>query len=289
MTTGTRTAGASRRANAIATAVPVRGGQGHLRALHAVGAGIAAAAAPPSLPADLAHAARLTTLGELTASIAHEVNQPLAAIVTNCESCLRWLDRDEPQIERARASLAAVIRNALRSSEIIQSLRALSRKGETDKTILDLNDVIADVLSFVRPEMARTRVALRLELAPGLPRVLGDRVQLQQVALNLLLNAVQAMAAVSGRARELVVQSHHDTDCGMVGVKVRDNGPGIPVPDPDLLFTPFYTTKRDGMGIGLSICRSIVEAHEGRIWASRNSMHGATFHLALPAAREAAM
>ena len=229
---------------------------------------------------ELAHVTRVTTLGELTASIAHEVNQPLAAIVTNGAVGLRWLDREVPDLAEVREAFASVISDAERASEIIQRLRALSRKTETQKMALDINELIEDVIPLVQGQVLSHRVSLRLELAPTLPAVLGDRVQLQQVIINLIVNGMEAMAPVTDRPRELVVRSQLD-DSGQVLVAVQDFGVGIDPENANKLFSAFFTTKPSGMGMGLSICRSIIENHGGRLWASRNAGPGATFQFAL--------
>jgi PAS domain S-box-containing protein len=235
--------------------------------------------------AELAHVTRVTTLGELTASIAHEVNQPLAAIVTNGEACLRWLAHEVPQPEEVRGAVDRMIKEGRRASEVIQRIRALSKKAEPQRTQLDLNEAIEDVVVLVQREVADNRVSLRLELDPGLPAVLGDRVQLQQVIINLLINAVQAMASVHDRPRELFVRSRLN-GAEQILVAVQDSGTGIEPESMDRLFNAFFTTKAAGMGMGLSICRSIVEAHGGRIWASGNTGPGATFQFTLPFPRE---
>jgi signal transduction histidine kinase len=227
---------------------------------------------------------RLMTLDELTASIVHEVIQPLAAIAANGEACLRWLGRDEPQLDEARATVAAMIRSALRSSDVIRRLRALSTEGDVQRLELNLNEVIGEVISLIEPEMLRNRVLLRLDLASELSLVLGDRVQLQQVIINLLVNGIQALASVSDRPRELLIRSQQH-DVNHLVVMVQDNGTGISPDDTDRLFNTFFTTKADGMGIGLSICRSIIEAHGGLIWTSGNSGHGAAFYFVLPTIR----
>jgi C4-dicarboxylate-specific signal transduction histidine kinase len=232
--------------------------------------------------AELARVPRLMAFDELTASIAHEVIQPLAAIVANGETCLRWLSRDEPELDEARANVAAIIRSAMRSSDIIRRLRALSRKGDLHRLELNLNEVIEEVIPLVESDVLRNRVLLQLNLASELSLVLGDRVQLQQVIVNLLVNGIQATASVSDRPRELLIRSQQH-DVNQVVVMVQDNGTGIDPDDMARLFDTFFTTKADGMGIGLSICRSIIEAHGGLIWAAGNSGRGAAFYFALPA------
>jgi PAS domain S-box-containing protein len=231
--------------------------------------------------AELAHVTRVTTLGELTASIAHEVNQPLAAIVTNGEASLRWLAREVPQIEEARRSLERMIADARRAGEVIRRIRGLAKKGDPEKAELDINDVIDEVIPLVQREAFRQGVTMRLELASALPPILGDRIQLQQVIMNLVINGIEAMAGVAGGQRDLVIRSHL-YESGQVLVAVEDSGPGIQPENMDRLFEAFFTTKAKGMGMGLSISHSIVTAHGGRIWASRNAERGTTFQFTLP-------
>jgi two-component system sensor kinase FixL len=229
--------------------------------------------------AELAHVTRVATLGELTASIAHEVNQPLAGIVTNGEACLRWLERGVH--EEVKNAVERMISDGRRASEVVRHLRELSRKGDTQMTPLNVNAVVGDALPLVQRELSNHRVSLALDLTGGLPMVLGDRVQLQQVIINLLVNAIQAMAALADRPRELIIRTRqHETT--QVLVAVQDSGPGIDPETESQLFNAFFTTKPDGMGMGLSICRSIIEAHGGRVWASSNAGAGATFQFALP-------
>jgi two-component system, LuxR family, sensor kinase FixL len=236
--------------------------------------------------AELAHVNRVMTLGELTASIAHEINQPLAGIVANGAACLRWLDRKPPELGEAREAVESVISDGMRASDVIQRIRALSRKTDLQTMQLDINDVIDDVVRLVGRVALDHHVLLRLELAPTLPPVLGDRVQLQQVIINLVMNGMEAMAGVADRARGLTIRSRHED--GQVLIEVQDAGVGIEPENVDILFNAFFTTKPDGMGMGLSICRSIIEAHGGRIRASRNAGAGATFRFTLPAVRKTA-
>jgi predicted ATPase/signal transduction histidine kinase/GAF domain-containing protein len=234
--------------------------------------------------AELAHVARLTALGELTTSIAHEVNQPLAAIVTNGEASLRWLDRPRPEIEEVRAGLEAMIRSAERASEVVNKIRTLSKKIEPNHVPLNINDVVNDVIQLVSGEIASRHISLKLELAPDLPPVFGDRVQLQQVIINLVINGIQAMAEIDDRHPSLTIRSNrHGSD--QVVIQVQDVGHGIDPGNANRLFDPFYTTKSTGLGIGLSICRSIIEAHGGRIWACNADGTGAVFQFALPSHR----
>jgi len=233
--------------------------------------------------AELAHVTRVTTLGELTASIAHEVNQPLAAVVANAEACLRWLDRETPDLAAARRSVEWVINDGTRASQVIRRVRALANKTDIEKVPLDLNDVVREVIALVQRELASHVVSL--QLAPALPMILGDRVQLQQVIINLVMNGIEAMQPVTDRPRELVVRSGQD-DTRQVLVSVTDCGVGIAAENAERLFSAFFTTKPSGLGMGLSICRSIVEAHGGRLSASGNEGPGATFQFVLPVHQE---
>ena len=234
-----------------------------------------------SAQAELAHITRVTTLGEMTASIAHEINQPLAAVVTNGSACLRWLMGESPNLEEAREASRRVIRDGNRAGEVIARIRALMQKTETQKAQLDINEAIQEIVLLTQHEAARKGVRLRLELAANLPPVFGDRVQLQQVALNLVMNGVEAMAALSDRRRELVICSRaHESD--QVLVAVQDCGVGIDQEDLEKIFSAFYTTKSQGMGMGLAISRSIIEAHGGRLWATPNEVAGATIQFTLP-------
>jgi len=233
--------------------------------------------------ANLAHVTRVTTLGELAASIAHEVNQPLAAVVTNGEAGLRWLGRAEPDLEEAKGALHRMIADGKRAGEVIARIRSLARKAPTQAAPLSIAETIEEVLPLVQRELMRHRVRLRLDLARDLPTVAADRVQLQQVMINLLVNAVQAMESVTDRPRELTVRTSRCDD-GRVLVEVEDSGLGLDADTAGRLFDAFYTTKPGGMGMGLSICRSIMEAHGGRIWAAPNDGPGATFRFTLPPA-----
>jgi PAS domain S-box-containing protein len=232
---------------------------------------------------DLAHVARVTSLGVLTASIAHEVNQPLSGIVTNASTCLRMLAADPPDIDGAIETARRTIRDGNRASDVIARLRALFAKRETADDPVDLNEATREVIALSLSNLQRSRVALQTELADDLPPVMGDRVQLQQVILNLLLNATDAMTAVDDRPRRLRITTQH-RDEG-VCLAMQDAGIGLGANDLDRLFEPFFTTKRDGMGIGLSVSQSIVEHHQGRLWATPNEGPGATFTFCIPPAR----
>jgi two-component system sensor kinase FixL len=235
--------------------------------------------------AELAHVTRVATLGEMTAAIAHEVNQPLAAVVNNASACLRWLAGQAPNLEEARKSGALIIADGHRASEIIGRIRALVKKSPPRKDRLDINETILEVIALTRSEAQKNRVSLKTQLSSDLPLILGDRVQLQQVTLNLIINAIEAMSGAGEGPRELQVGSEKDDSQG-VRVTVRDSGPGLDPEGLDHLFTAFYTTKRQGMGMGLAISRSIIEAHSGRLWATANEGRGATFQFTLPAGGE---
>jgi PAS domain S-box-containing protein len=234
---------------------------------------------------ELAHVTRVTMLGELTASIAHEVNQPLAAVVANAEASLRWLNRDQPDLAAARRSVEWVINDSCRASDVIRRVRALAKKSEMETVGLDLNQVVKDSIALVERELIKHRISLRTELASTLPEIFGDRVQLQQVIINLLMNGIEAMEPTTDRARELLIRSGED-DTGKVILSVTDSGIGISPENANRLFNAFFTTKSNGLGMGLSICRSIVEAHGGRMSALSNGGPGATFQLVLPLRRE---
>jgi len=234
---------------------------------------------------ELAHVTRVATLGELTASIAHEVNQPLAAVVANADAALRWLDRETPDLAAARRSLEWVINDSYRASEVIRHVRALANKTDVEKTSLDFNQVVKDAIVLVQRELTSQRISLRAELAPVRLAVFGDRIQLQQVIINLLINGIEAMQPVTGSLRELVIRSGQD-ESSQVRLSVTDCGVGISAENVNRLFNAFFTTKTNGLGMGLSICRSIVEAHGGRLSASGNEGPGATFQFVLPLHQE---
>ena len=234
---------------------------------------------------ELAHATRVATLGELTASIAHEVRQPLAAMSLNAEASLCSLDCENPDLSEARDALRAIILDGNRANDVIRRIRALAKMNDIQKMPLDINDVIEEVMLIFRQEALSHGVSLSQELASALPQVLGDRVQLQQVIMNLLMNGIQATRAVTGRRHELRIRSQeHGPD--HILVAVEDTGAGIEPQNMDRLFSAFFTTKPDGLGIGLSICQSIIEQHGGNIWGTSNSGVGSTFQFTLRARGE---
>jgi PAS domain S-box-containing protein len=236
--------------------------------------------------AELAHVTRVTMLGELTVSIAHEVNQPLAAVVANAEASLRWLNREQPDLAAARRSVEWVINDSCRASDVIRRVRALAKKSDMETVRLDLNQVVNEAIRLVEHELIKHVVLLKPELSPALPEILGDRVQLQQVIINLLINGIEAMEPITDRPRELFIRSARD-DMGHLTLSVTDSGIGISPENVNRLFNAFFTTKSSGLGMGLSICRSIVEAHGGNMSASSNEGPGATFQLVLPLQGEA--
>ena len=234
-----------------------------------------------AMQAELARVASLTAMGEMTASIAHEINQPLAAVVNNANAGLRWLGHQPPNVERTRAILMRIINDGGRASEVIASIRSMLTKGSQARAQLDINDLIREVMTLVRSELQGRSVSIKTELSDSLPHLSGNRVQLRQVILNLIMNAVEAMASIKDRARVLHVCSEIN-DQRHVVVMVEDTGTGIEEADRNRVFEAFFTTKPEGMGMGLSICRSIVEAHGGRITALRANPHGSVFQVVLP-------
>ena len=229
----------------------------------------------------LAHANRITTMGQLTASIAHEVNQPIAAVVTNAEAALRFLGRRPPDLAEVREGLDSIVKDANRAGDVIGRIRELIKKEPPRKDWVDINDAIIDVVALTRSELASNSVSVQTRFAQGMPPIHGDRVQLQQVILNLIVNAIEAMSGVSVGARELWISTEINASNGAL-VTVRDSGLGLDPACLERLFGAFYTTKSSGMGMGLSICRSIIEAHGGRIWAEANAPQGAAFQFTLP-------
>jgi C4-dicarboxylate-specific signal transduction histidine kinase len=230
--------------------------------------------------AELARVTRVTTMGELTASLAHEVNQPIAAAVTNANTCLRWLTRDHPDLQEAREAASRIVEDVTRAAGIISRVRLLFKKSTPQREPVDINEAIREMIVLLRSEATRYNIAVRMELAADLPRIMGDRVQLQQVLMNLIVNSIDAMKEVDG-VRELAVKSHR-TEKEELLVSVSDTGVGLPPQQADQIFNAFFTTKPHGTGMGLRISHSIVESHGGRLWALGNSPRGATFHFALP-------
>jgi C4-dicarboxylate-specific signal transduction histidine kinase len=229
--------------------------------------------------ADLAHVNRLTTMGELTAALAHEVIQPIAAAVTHADACLRWLDRDPPNLDEARAAVMMIVKDGTVAKEIIGRIRLLFKKGTPQRELVDVNEVIREMIILLHGEVTRCSISVRMELARDLPPVVGDRVQLQQVMMNLITNSIDAMKVADG-TRELAIRSQRAED-DQLTVCVSDTGVGLPPQQADQIFNTFFTTKPNGTGMGLSICRSIVESRSGRLWATDNSPRGARFHLVL--------
>jgi signal transduction histidine kinase len=224
-------------------------------------------------------------MGQLTASIAHEVNQPIAATKVNAQAALRWLNRDVPDLEEVRQLLARIISDGNRAGNVVSRIRDLVKKVPPLMEPLYMNEAISEVIELTRGEAIKNDISVQTQFAESLPAVTGDRTQLQQVILNLILNAVQAMSESGLALRELQISTEANSADGVL-VSVRDSGPGIRPESLDRLFDPFYTTKSAGMGMGLAICRSIVEGHGGRIWATANVPQGAAFHFTLPLAQE---
>jgi signal transduction histidine kinase len=242
-----------------------------------------AKAAAFEVRAQLAHVARVTTLGELTASIAHEVNQPLAAVVINGNACMRWLAVDPPNLDEARRAVDRIVKDANRASEVIARVRLLTKSSPPQMDTLGINDIIIEGIKLTESEMQQNQISLQTRLSDRLPSVLGDRVQLQQVVLNLILNAIEGMRKMPNDGREIVVSSAFDQSDAVI-ISVCDSGPGVKPDTLDRLFDAFYTTKPEGMGMGLAISRSIVEAHGGRISATPHSPRGMVFEFTLPIA-----
>jgi PAS domain S-box-containing protein len=236
--------------------------------------------------AELVHANRVATMGQLTASIAHEVNQPLAALLTNAETAVRWLARQPPNSERAKPLIDRIIIDGKRAADIVSRIRDFSKKAPTRKEDLEINEAILEIMTLTRAAVSDHGVLVKMQLSDELPSILGDRIQLQQVILNLIMNAIEAMSEVAEGSRELLI-STSEAESGSVLLAVSDSGPGLPQTDLDRLFEAFYTTKASGLGMGLLICRSIVEAHGGRLWAAPNEPRGAVFCVMLPVGKNA--
>jgi PAS domain S-box-containing protein len=230
---------------------------------------------------ELAHANRVATMGQLTASITHEVNQPITAAVTYALAARRWLNAEPPNFHEVDDALSLIVKEGNRAGEVVGRIRALIKKAPARKDAVEINDAVLEIIALTRMEAANNSVSVRTQLAEGLPRVQGDRVQLQQVLLNLIINAIEAMRDIGEEERELLISSRNEPDG--VSVEVRDSGPGFAPAALERVFEAFYTTKPGGLGLGLSICRSIIEAHNGRLWASPNVPRGATFEFTVPA------
>jgi len=233
---------------------------------------------------ELAHANRVTTIGELTASLAHEVNQPIAAAATDANTCLRWLRRDQPDLEEAREAASRMVKDATRAADIISRIRLLFEKVSPQRELVDVNEVIREMIVLLRSEATRHSISVQTELASDLPQVMGDRVQLQQVLMNLLLNGIDAMKDVD-TTRELIINSQPAKN-EHVMVSISDTGVGLPAQQAEQIFDAFFTTKPHGTGMGLRISRSIIESHGGRLWAADNTPRGASFCFTLPAKAE---
>jgi len=230
--------------------------------------------------ADIARVNRLTTMGELTASLAHEVNQPITAAGTDARTCLRWLTRDQPDLEEAREAASRVVKDTTRAAEIISRIRLLFKKDTSRRELVDINEIIQEMIVLLRGEATRYSISFRTDLTADLPQIMADGVQLQQVLMNLMMNGIDAMKDVDG-TRELTINSGRSENEQLL-VSVSDTGVGLPSQHSDQIFNAFFTTKPNGTGMGLSISRSIIEAHGGRLWASANGSRGAIFHLTLP-------
>jgi C4-dicarboxylate-specific signal transduction histidine kinase len=236
------------------------------------------------LQADLARINRVTTMGELTASLAHEIKQPISAAITNADTCLRLLAREVPNIEEAQEAAKRTVKAATRVAETISRVRSMFQKDAPQQELVDINEMIQEMVMLLRNEAIQYAVSIRTELASDLPELAADRVQLQQVLMNLMINSIEAMKTVEHTRQITVSSQRHDSD--QLRVSVSDTGAGLP-PEGDQIFNAFFTTKPDGTGMGLAISRSIIESHGGRLWATHNSGGGATFHLTLPTTPEA--
>jgi C4-dicarboxylate-specific signal transduction histidine kinase len=229
---------------------------------------------------ELAHLSQILSMGELTASIAHEINQPLTAVVTHGHACVEWLSANPPNLEKAQQTVQRIIQDGTRAGAVLSRIRALFKKEAPAKDWLDINEVIHELTTFLRDDAMRRHIAIRTDLVPGLPKVKADRVQLQQVVLNLMTNGMDAMAETTDRAKELLISARGDNS--KIVVRVEDSGVGLDPGAAEKIFNPFFTTKPHGIGMGLSISRSIIESHEGRLWASPRPSGGAIFQFTLP-------
>ncbi len=271
----------------LSRAVPLRDGRGKILKWYGTSADIEdrkrAEEEREKLRTDLAHVNRVSMLGELAASVSHELKQPIAAAITNANTCIRWLKRDQPDVDEALEATSRIVKDGSRATEIIDRLRSLYKKSPPKRELVDVNELVVEMLVLLRSEAARYSIAVRTELAPDLPKITADRVQLQQVLMNLMLNAIEAMKDTAG---ELTIKTEMGQG-GPVLISVSDTGVGLPNEKTEQIFNAFFTTKPEGSGMGLSISRSIVESHGGRLWAANNSPHGARFCFTLPTKAEA--
>jgi C4-dicarboxylate-specific signal transduction histidine kinase len=270
----------------LSRAVPLRDGKGKIIKWYGISTDIEdrkrAEEERETLRQDLAHMNRVTTMGELTASLSHELKQPIAASVMNANACLRWLMRDQPDLDEARQAANRIVEDGKRAGEIIERLRLLYKKSPPKRELVEVNETVGEMVMLLRGEANRYAVSIRADLAADLPKITADRVQLQQVLMNLMLNGIEAMKETGGI---LTVQSQRGHD-GCVMISVSDTGVGLPAEKADQIFNAFFTTKAQGSGMGLAISRSIVESHGGRLWAGDNFPRGAKFFFTLPAADE---
>jgi PAS domain S-box-containing protein len=266
----------------LVRAVPLRDGGGKIRKWYGTKTDIEDRKRAEQLQSDLAHMNRVTTLGELAASISHELKQPIAASITSANSCIEWLTHEPPNLDRARAAAARIDKYGNRAAEIIDRIRSLYKKSPPKHEVLDVNEVVREMVELLRGEANRDAVSIRTDLAADLPKTMADRVQVQQVLMNIMLNGIEAMNETGG---VLTVKSQLDQD-SQVLISVSDTGIGLPSEKADQIFSAFFTTKPQGSGMGLAISRSIIESHCGRLWASPNDGRGATFHFTLPIAPE---
>jgi len=266
----------------LTRAVPLRDARGRVQKWYGTSTDIEDRKHVEQLQADLAHMSRVTTMGELTASLAHEIKQPIAATITNANTCLRWLNRDQPDLEEIRAAAERIVKDGTRAGDIISRIRELYTKSPPQRGLVDLNEIIGEMVMLLRGEATRYAISMRMELAADLPKITGDRVQLQQVFMNLMLNGIEAMKDTGGM---LTIKSQLGQDRGLL-ISVCDTGVGLPAEKTDQIFDAFFTTKPQGSGMGLAISRSIVESHGGRVWATANDGRGATFYFTLPTATE---
>jgi C4-dicarboxylate-specific signal transduction histidine kinase len=270
----------------LARAVPLRDQRGNILKWYGISTDIEdrkrAEEERERLRADLAHVNRVSMLGELAASVSHELKQPIAAAMTNARTCVRWLNRDQPSVEEATAAAMRIVKDGSRATEIIDRLRSLYKKSPPQRELVEVNEIIREMVGLLRAEANQYAVSIRTDLVADLPKITADRVQLQQVFMNLILNAIEAMKETGG---VLTVKTQLSED-GQLLISVSDAGVGLPKEKTEQIFDAFFTTKPQGSGMGLSISRSIVESHGGRLWATANNDRGATFHFTLPTAAD---